>query len=142
MNRKLNSRLKIIYITIVLAVLGVIILNSSNRNTHLNYESISYTNDITYTLKTSEYWNLTGSPIFIFGDSGWDSMSANEWVRGSGTPHDPYIIENITMDIQAMGTGIEIRYSSKYFIIRNCTLYNSGSGINEGGIFLSEVMNG
>ena len=94
-------------------------------------------------LKIANYWNLTGTPIYIddtdVGTYDWATINATyDWCNGSGTQVDPYIIENVTIDGQNSGNCIEIRYSNVYFIIRNCTLYNG----NSIGIYLYQVRNG
>lgn len=94
------------------------------------------------------FWNLTGSPIYINDWSckySWSKISKNDWCSGSGTFEDPYIIENVIIDGQNSGSCITIRNSRAYFIIRNCTLYNSegGSFFNWGaGIKLINTKNG
>lgn len=96
---------------------------------------------------TASFWNLTGSPIYIDDANpvyNWSkTANDNPWCSGSGTWNDPYIIENVTIDGQGLDSCIEIRNSGKFFIIRNCTLYNSGSNLDEdGGIKLHFVNNG
>ena len=93
------------------------------------------------------YWVL--SPIDIDGDAtgvgahNWTWVENQIWFGGgNGTQGNPYIIENITIDGQNSGNCIEIRDSNKYFIIRNCTLYNSGTAINLAGIKLIYAHNG
>lgn len=98
-------------------------------------------------IMTASFWNLTGSPIYIEDNNpacNWSkTASDNPWCSGSGTWNDPYIIENVTIDGQGLDSCIEIRNSVKFFIIRNCTLYNSGSNLDEdGGIKLYSVNNG
>ena len=83
-------------------------------------------------LKTANYWNLTGTPIYInendIGVNDWATINAtSDWCTGSGTQGDPYILENIIIDGLNSDNCIEIWYSNVYFIIRNCTLYNSGN---------------
>ena len=77
-----------------------------------------------------KFWNLTGNPIYINDwrcKYSWRKTSQkNDWCSGSGTLEDPYILENIIIDGQNSGSCITIRNSRAYFIIRNCTLYNSG----------------
>jgi len=77
-----------------------------------------------------KFWNLTGNPIYINDwrcKYSWRKTSEeNEWCSGSGTLKDPYVIENVIIDGQNSGSCITIRNSRAYFIIRNCTLYNSG----------------
>ena len=48
------------------------------------------------------------------------------WCSGSGTPSDPYIIEDLALDGAHMFTCIEIRYSNVYFEIKNCYITNAG----------------
>ena len=82
--------------------------------------------------KSSGSWNLVGTPINI--NANWAAINAsNEWCNGAGTIGDPYIIENVT--INAIGapdsTGIQIKNTVDYIIIRNCTILNAGNiGIN------------
>ena len=94
-------------------------------------------------LKNSMY-NV--SPIIINGNGGWASIAISEsWCYGSGIINNPYIIENITIDGQGSGSCIEIKNSNVYFIIRNCTVYNSSLGFGldlHAGIRLEDVSNG
>jgi len=105
-------------------------------------------NEIEKNQKSSGFWDLTGSPISIDDNNpskNWAITAATySWCSGSGTLNDPYLIENVTIDGQGLGSCIEIRNSDdKYFIIRNCTLYNSGSNLDEdGGIEFETVYNG
>jgi len=98
-------------------------------------------------VKLAGYWNLTGAPIFIDGSAtgigahNWTWAESQAWCNGSGTWSDPNIIENVTIDGQNSGSCIEIRNSNVFFIIRNCTLYNSGSGSDDAGIFLYRTDN-
>lgn len=50
------------------------------------------------------------------------------WCTGSGTPSDPYVIQDVIIDANGQ-TGILIENSNRsYFRIENCTVYNSGAG--------------
>ncbi len=99
-------------------------------------------------LKSSGYWNLTGSPIKIddispFGDYiNWSEAALQSWVSGNGTLNNPYIIENVFIDGQGFGDSIEIKDSNVFFEIRNSTLINAGSGSYDAGIKLENVVNG
>ncbi|MCJ7648163.1 MAG: right-handed parallel beta-helix repeat-containing protein [Candidatus Lokiarchaeota archaeon] len=86
-------------------------------------------------------------PIFINGTAtgagahNWTWVEQQSWFGGgSGTKDIPYIIENLNRDGLAMTNCIEIINSNVYFIIRNCTLHNSGS--DSAGIRLDNVSNG
>ena len=93
-------------------------------------------------LKTTGFWDLTGTPIVIDGNSAWNTIVTEPWCNGAGTWNDPFIIENVTIDAQNSGSCIEISYSDVFFIIRNCTLYNSEFGGNYAGIFIYRTDNG
>jgi parallel beta-helix repeat protein len=97
---------------------------------------------ILYELKSSENWVLIDTTIIIddtqVGTYDWATINATyDWCIGSGTKEDPYIIENIIIDGLNTDNCIEIWHSSVYFIIRNCTLYNS----NDSGMYLNDVFN-
>ena len=70
------------------------------------------------------------------------SETALDWIQvNSGTQNDPHAIENVTIDAEGLENAILIENSSEYFIIRNCTLTNSGSDGNA-GILLNNTLNG
>jgi len=78
----------------------------------------------------SDSWIV--SPISIddlnVGINDWATINATyAWCNGAGTFRNPFIIENVTIDAGGVGSGILIANSSVYFIIRNCTLHNSGT---------------
>ncbi|MHA2039562.1 MAG: right-handed parallel beta-helix repeat-containing protein [Promethearchaeota archaeon] len=103
-----------------------------------------------YSLKTSAYWNLTGTPIWIDETNitrDWAYTASNyDWCSGSGTWSDPYVIENVIIDGQNSSNCVLIQYSTAFFIIRNCTLYHSDLGStpyhNNAAIKLHETDNG
>ena len=66
------------------------------------------------------------------------------WLRGSGSSEDPYIIENLEINCEGIGNGIYIENSneSNYFIIRNCNISNSGPSTRDGGIYIYNSSNG
>jgi len=72
-------------------------------------------------------------PIFIDGNSGWESFPNK---TGSGTLNDPYIIENLEINAGETGSGIWIQDSSVYVEIINCALSNSGWRLGDAGIEL------
>jgi len=99
------------------------------------------------------------SPIVIDDLPGslndWTWVESQVWFGGgNGSKTNPYIIDDITIDGQNSGTCIEIKNSNKYFIIRNCTIYNSGAeshpyygagirfnNVSNGKIFNNEITN-
>jgi len=77
------------------------------------------------------------------GDLTWlEAADLFIWCTGSGSYSDPYIIQNLIIDGQNSNSCIEIRDSNVYFIIQNCLLYNSGTGLYNAGIELANVING
>ncbi len=73
----------------------------------------------------------------------WTWAVNQPWCYGQGTWQEPYIIENVTVDCGGTGSGIIINNSKNdHFIIRNCTVYNSGSEWSDAGIKLENTQNG
>jgi parallel beta-helix repeat protein len=114
------------------------ILNKDSRN------NIYSRNKVDTNLKISGFWEFSSIHIDGMGISGngsWIWASAQPWCSGSGTWSDPYIIENIEIDANSIANGILIENSNVYFIIKNTTTYNSGTGFTA-GIKLSSTING
>jgi parallel beta-helix repeat protein len=66
------------------------------------------------------------------GAHNWTWAVSQPWCTGSGTSGDPYVIEDLIINAYEYNSCILIEYSSVYFRIENCTLYNSsasGAGI-------------
>ena len=90
-------------------------------------------------------WDLT-DPIIIDNIGAGDFTLAEAesnlaWVTGSGTINDPYIFENVRVDVSGTGSGIIIENSNKFLTIQNCTVYNSDSSTDMGGIKLISTSN-
>jgi parallel beta-helix repeat protein len=81
-------------------------------------------------------------PILITHD---DDFVTQCW-PGSGTPENPYRIEDLFIDLEsASGSCIAIYNTRAYFIIDNCHLTGASAGNEwdyDAGIFLSNVANG
>lgn len=94
--------------------------------------------------KAAGYWDLTDSPIDI--NNNWSAtQSTYPWCTGAGTINNPYVIENVTIDGLQKSSCITIKNTNDYFIIRNCTFYNTTtnwSGMYQAGIWLDNVDNG
>ncbi|KKM17879.1 hypothetical protein LCGC14_1671340, partial [marine sediment metagenome] len=91
-------------------------------------------------LKSAGYWNLE---FKIHIDNNWSETEATyDWCSGSGTWSNPYIIEDLVIDGEGSGSSILIENSNNYFIIRNSTVYNSGSVGTDAGVNLQSVSNG
>ena len=106
--------------------------------------------------KTSGYYNLTGSQIFIDDSNpnyNWSKTAAeNDWCSGAGTIEDPYIVENVYIDgnlsIEEIpgepysGNCLSTYDSTAYFIVRGCYFTRAGTGEFNSGIFLRHTENG
>ena len=98
-----------------------------------------------YDLKTSQW--IVSSPIGVNESDptqNWASIALSQpWCSGSGIWSDPYVIQDVTLDLQgADDSCIAIYDSIVYFQIRDCTLINSGWGTYGGGIYLENTDNG
>lgn len=91
------------------------------------------------TLKTSDSWDVH---FKILIDNNWsETRDAYDWCYGFGTELQPYIIENLTVDIQFQDSEcLEIRNTEEYFIIQNSKIINTV--LNYHGILLYNVTNG
>ncbi|GAH11145.1 unnamed protein product, partial [marine sediment metagenome] len=67
--------------------------------------------------------------IRIINDSYWGEYD----LPGTGTKNDPYIIANYSIDT-SFDYAIYIRDTTKYFVIKNCTVKSTGFGI-----FIGEI---
>ncbi|MFW9867580.1 MAG: nitrous oxide reductase family maturation protein NosD [Candidatus Thorarchaeota archaeon] len=89
--------------------------------------------------KNSAFW--PNCPRIHIKNDNW-SETTLDWIQvNSGTQNDPHVIENATINAGGLGNAILIENSSDYFIIRNCTLTNSGADGNA-GILLNNTLNG
>jgi len=132
MNRK-NFLISLVSLSFLFSFINLSIVNSNPLDNSFN--SVP---------KTAGYWVLAGIDI---DDSipakSWSWHSTNTaWVSGSGTIGDPYLIENVYIDASGGVSGISIANSNKYFIIRNCTSFNSGGAFGEAGLALISINNG
>ena len=120
---------------IIMCFLDILIKPKDINSTRYK-ETIDY--DYRQNLKKSKFWNLTGSPINIYNDAGWLAAKAEGWCTGSGQENDPYLIENVTIDGLNSSGCISIWQTGRYFIIKNCTLYNSGDSWTNAGIYIGQ----
>jgi hypothetical protein len=128
---KSNEKRKMINLLILGTIFAFPFLINANFSYFggYNYENLEVDNEPK--LKRAGYWNLTGNPIYIddlatgVGAHNWTWAETQPWCSGSGSWTEPYVIENVTIDGQSSDSCIEIRNSDAYFIVRNCSLYNS-----------------
>ena len=93
----------------------------------------------------SNYQNLTPKTSIIsnkiYIDNNWTATKAAGTCTGEGTSSNPYIIEYLEINAQNVGSCIIVQNSTEHFIIRNCTLINSGSAETDAGVQLTNVNN-
>ncbi|MFX1313594.1 MAG: NosD domain-containing protein [Promethearchaeota archaeon] len=147
----------LLYLSVFWLVFPFISFSSNLYHNVNNYNNADSNNkEIEKKLKNSKSWNLTGTLIYIDDKDlscNWSkTASENEWCTGLGTWKDPYLIENVTIDMQNnTSCCLTIANSTVPFIIQNCQFTNSrlnNSYINPywliegGGIVLFNVSNG
>jgi len=134
-----DRQLKVILITLVI-VLALFIVANNDFSDYLVNDDSNLEKDIENNLKTSGYWEL--SPIVINdsggGDYTWVQAKTEDWCSGSGTWNNPYVIENVTINANKADKCLAIIDSNAYFIVQNCTFYNS----SQEGILLNNATNG
>ncbi|MHA1284255.1 MAG: right-handed parallel beta-helix repeat-containing protein [Promethearchaeota archaeon] len=92
-------------------------------------------------LNIAKFWTLKNT--FIHIKNNWTQVNSTfEWCNGKGTYAEPYIIENLTIDAGGKYSGIIIENSRVYFIIRNCTIFNSSKNSNGAALKIINTTNG
>jgi len=127
---KSNLKSKIIILITIGIFLGLLPIYTNNIS-----DDIAIDKDI---LKTSE----VSGKISINGNSGWLAFKSDGNCTGEGIFSNPYVIEDLIINASGSGSCILIQNSDVYFIIKNCTVYNSGPSWGTAGIRLSYVENG
>ncbi|MGY5853436.1 MAG: right-handed parallel beta-helix repeat-containing protein, partial [Candidatus Thorarchaeota archaeon] len=77
-------------------------------------------------------------PIFIDGDTNFADTALVEGWDGIGSPEEPFVIENLHIDVSGSQNCIYIANTRSHFTIQNCLLGNTTLQ----GIRLSNVTNG
>ncbi|MFX0070066.1 MAG: right-handed parallel beta-helix repeat-containing protein [Candidatus Hermodarchaeota archaeon] len=132
---------KIVVLFIIISVsLSLLAINHTTPETEEKVKKSSDKNNDLKSIKTSNFW-LNCPPIHIDHDN-WSATDL-EWIQNkTGTFDDPHIIENVTINGNNLTDCIRIEDSIDFFIIRNCTLYNSSSIDGYAAIYLLGTSNG
>jgi len=142
---KLKTKVLFLLTLLIIFLFSSIFNSRFSKNIITNNNYIEFNEKNQTQIKQTGFWNLTGSIFIDDSDPNYNwskTASENDWCSGSGNWTDPYVIENVTIDGQGSDYCIEIKDSNTYFIIRNCSLYNSGSSPFDAGIKLDTVDNG
>ncbi|MFX1418999.1 MAG: nitrous oxide reductase family maturation protein NosD [Promethearchaeota archaeon] len=125
-NRRVEVLLGTLLIIIISLSLEMSMLSITNFNSIENNRFFHDENELRNSL-------ISGK---IHINNNWSDAKDAGICSGYGTYSDPYIIEDLIIDCGGEGSGIFIENSTTdYFIIRNCTIYNSGDGLTHGQIF-------
>ena len=93
-----------------------------------------------------EEWVLDPIIIDEFSILGptWADLADKPWLKGSGTPEDPYIIKNVVINGVGFPYCMMIRNSRVFFKIQDCTFSNTKvvSGFQTAGLVLFNTQNG
>ena len=72
--------------------------------------------------------------IYIDGNNSSRDWDDCPYVTGSGTYLDPYIIQDLTINVDEPGCGILIANTTDYFRIENCTIFATFGSTPRGGL--------
>ena len=137
---KLNRKKKILFSLIIgiLFTLSPTIVNLFNCNRVIREEGIKNHLELILDNKILKTSAVSGK---IHIDNNWTAVKAVGDCKGNGTYQEPYIIEDLIINGGGLGSCILIENSVEYFIIENCTIYNSGDNYPSAGINLNNVIN-
>ena len=96
---------------------------------HTNLMESSYNS----TFKNNEL-RISSISSKIHINNNWTDAKAASICTGEGTAFNPYIIKDWMIDGEKTGNCILIENSSAFFIIKNCSITNSGEGFFDSGI--------
>ena len=125
-NMKLQSKSKIINLIILGIIFTISPLISNNFNFQLDDSDLSTYNSDEMNSKNENLKISANSGIIeIIGNSEWVDFKNAGKCTGQGTYSDPYIIEDLEIDVEGSGDSIRIAASDVYFKIENCTVYDT-----------------
>jgi len=141
-------------LSVFLSLIFILLISAINLdNDKLIYKN-AYEIDSNTEIKTAISSDFTESLIIDAFETGidannWTKAINDGWVTGEGTKDNPYLIENLFVDTNNIGTALSIRNSKfDYFTINNSILvggpdysglelYNTNNGTVENSTFKS-----
>jgi parallel beta-helix repeat protein len=99
----------------------------------------NYTNLISKSQDLIPKTSIISNKIHV--NDNWTATKSAGICTGEGTSSIPYVIENLEINAQAVGSCIIVEKSTEHVIIRNCTLINSGLVERDAGLQLNNVEN-
>ncbi|TFG27233.1 MAG: hypothetical protein EU532_07870 [Promethearchaeota archaeon] len=135
---------KKLLLSVFILILTLFTINQIKSYTEHNDQILSHNKtEIVQNPILSNYWDENDVQFIHIKNDNWSTIDL-DWIQNNtGTWANPHIIENITINAGKYGIGILIEDSSEYFIIQNCTIYNSSAGVfSTAGITLRNSNNG
>lgn len=139
-NNKTSRLFFLLFMVIFLNLITVFQINSVLlAKRAFVFESYSNSGNY-YNPSSAGYWIITNK---IHINNNWsDTVLDYDWCSGSGTWNNPYTIQNMTFNNLNLGNCIEIENSTDYFVIRNCTIIDTGLLWSDAAIKLNNTFNG
>ncbi|MFX1238708.1 MAG: right-handed parallel beta-helix repeat-containing protein, partial [Promethearchaeota archaeon] len=139
-----KKKIKISSLIILISIFSLVIFLSANfYNNPIQNETKQELSEFEINQpKVSKFWDEDDVTFIYIKNDNWSATDL-EWVQNrTGSPTDPHIIENVTINGQGLYNCIKIENCSQHFIIRNCTLYNAGNSIYNASISIVNSING
>ncbi len=142
MNKNTKNAAKL---SVFLSITFILLISAINLdNINLINENV-YEIDSNTEIKTAISADFT-EPLFIdafetgVDAKNWTKAINEGWVTGEGTIDNPYLIENINVDTNNIGTALTIRNSKNYYFTINDSILIGGSDYS--GLELYNTNNG
>lgn len=141
-----KKKIQLLILLSFLCIFGLLALTNENNVNRSFIQSNNEYNENNRQIKTSSQYIRNPFVIDDNGDDGdgggnwtWDQAISEDWCSKIG---DVYVIENVIINGKNESSCLTIRDSKKYFIVRNCILYNSSDNEYNAGILLDGAYNG
>jgi len=91
------------------------------------------------TILEPEISDISGKIVI---DGNWTDAQSAGICTGEGSASDPYLIKDKEVNAGGVGNCITINNAYEYFMIQNCTIRNSGTMVDDTGIYIENASNG
>lgn len=125
---------------IILVLLGILlILAPISANNHLCIfgNDCKNSDDIDSCSLDKKNPRNSGVSGKIHINNNWTAVKAADICTGNGTSSEPYVLKDLIIDGEGLGSCIWIENSDAYVTIYNCTVYNSGGYPHAGIRFIN-----
>ena len=140
MKSNLNERNIIFYIILgIVLTFQIVFYFNLKFSPEYNYSGTSLINKPGIRFENLKISKISGK---IHVDNNWSETKTLGICTGSGNFSDPFIIEDLVIDGEDLGSCILIENTIEYFKIENCTVFNCGNDDQDAGIKLLNITNG